>query len=63
MVMTSEPEWLDCTVTQWEKKAELSMLNGQMMRALMYADYANAREMYDNGTDIETIQNRFDDVR
>jgi len=55
----TEPEWLDCTVAQWEKKAEIASKNGNLGKALMFADYANCRELYDNGTDIETVQGRF----
>ena len=56
---TEEPRWKDCTVAQWEKKAELSMLNGEMGEAMKFADYANCREMYDNGVSINEIQDRF----
>lgn len=54
----TEPEWLDCTVPQWEKKAELCLRERKLGKALMYADYANAREMYDDGMEIEEVQKR-----
>jgi len=56
----SEPTWLDCTVEQWEKKAEISIQNGEMAEAIKFADYANCRDKYDNGMEIEVIQQRFD---
>jgi len=56
----SEPTWLDCTVEQWEKKAELAIRNNMMGEALKFADYANCRDMYDNGMEIEVIQQRYD---
>lgn len=58
----TEPEWMRCTVDQWEKKSELSIRSGQLGEALKYADYANCREMYEDGMEIEEIQNRFGDV-
>lgn len=55
----SDPEWMRCTVAQWEKKAELSMLENDMGEAMKYADYANCREMYENGKTVEEVQARF----
>lgn len=55
---SNEPEWMRCTVEQWEKKAELSLQSGKMSDALKYADLANCREMYDNGVDQEKIEQR-----
>jgi hypothetical protein len=59
MATTDEPEWMQCTVQEWEKKGELAMQSGQMAKALYFADLANCRDMYDQGMDIENIQNRF----
>jgi hypothetical protein len=56
----SEYEWERCTVSQWEKKAELSMRERNMSDALKFADLANCREMDDNGVPKEEIANRFD---
>jgi len=56
----TKPTWLDCTVEQWEKKAEISIQNGEMAEMIKFGDYANCREMYDNGMEIEVIQQRFD---
>lgn len=63
---TSETEpktdWMECTAEQWEKKQELAMRNNNMGKALMFADYANCRSMYDSGKSIEEIQSRFGDI-
>lgn len=39
-----------CTVEQWEKKAELSAMNGDIGNAMKYAHYANIREQETEGT-------------
>lgn len=51
-----------CTVEQWEKKAEIALMNGDMGEAMKYAHYANLREQdsdndhklaTDGGRDVE----------
>jgi hypothetical protein len=54
----SGPDWFRCIVGQWEKKAELSLLEGRVGEALKFADYANARDLYDDGVPIDAIQRR-----
>jgi len=56
---TEAPRWIGCTEAEWMEKAEIARSNGDIGKALMYADYANCREMYDNGLTIKQIQNRF----
>ena len=54
-----EPEWMRCTESQWEKKGDLSIRNGQMGEALKYADYANCVALYKEGFTVKQIQERF----
>lgn len=55
-------DWMECTESQWEKKAELSQRNGQMGEALKYADYANCVALYEAGFTVKEIQGRFNNV-
>ena len=45
-----------CTVEQWEKKAELALLNGDMGQAMRFAHYANLRSR-DTDTEREEKSN------
>lgn len=54
-----ECDWMRCTESQWEKKVEISQLNGQMGEALKYADYANCVALYQAGFTVKEIQGRF----
>lgn len=56
---TDEPRWLDCTESQWETKAEIALAESEVGEAMMYADYANCRAMYEEGLTVKEIQDRF----
>lgn len=43
MTPTSET-FRQCTVEEWEKKAELALLNGDLGEGMKFAHYANMQE-------------------
>ena len=51
----SDPEWLRCTPPQWMNKAELSAMEDKTMDAVKYVAFAHARQMYDDGESVETV--------